>query len=317
MSRHDDTKKGRWPLLEGGYAPSTVKKYRRAVHRFIDWCLTTQQDATTTDDLDELLADYFQQMYDDNGGSGKSTAIATLQGLRMYMPRLKADNALPTAAAMCTRWNKAKPAVSYPPLTRELAVVIACQMARAGHYRFGVATLVSFECLLRVGEMASMRRENFADGKDARLGAEYKQTVVSIDKAKTGRFQSVEVKDEAVKALLAELVKHTKPGAAVFPGGAGRYRKVFKETCASLGLSDKYVPHSLRHGGATRLFLLKVPLEDILMRGRWKSTMSARTYIQAGRAMLMAMHVPPGIAAAGLVLARDVRLSMALSQKHK
>jgi integrase len=317
MSRPDDTKRGRWPLLEGGYAPATVKKYKRAVHRFLNWCLTTQQDAETTEELDELLSDYFQQMHDDNGGAGKSVAVATLQGIKMYMPRIKADSALPIASTISARWNKSKPSISYPPLTWELAVAIACQMARAGHFRFGVATLVSFVCLLRVGEMASMRRENFADGCDVRLGAEYQQAVVSIDKAKTGRFQSVEVKDEQVKTLLMAVVAETKPGQLLFPGGAAAYRRVFKETCASLGLSSKYVPHSLRHGGATRLYLQHVPLEDILMRGRWKSTMSARTYVQSGRAMLMAMQVPDRVAKAGLVLARDVVTSMALTQKHK
>jgi len=38
--------------------------------------------------------------------------------------------------------------------------------------------------------------------------------------------------------------------------------------CRELGLSAAYVPHSLRHGGATRLHMAGVPLDDILMRGR-------------------------------------------------
>ena len=150
MSRHDAKQKHkpRWPLLEKGYAPATVKKYKTAVHRFIDWCLRTGQDAQTIDGLDELLADYFHQIHEENHGAGKSTANATLAGVRMYMPRLKDPSALPIASATCNRWNKSQPPVSYPPLTWELAVAIACQMARAGHYRFGVATLVGFDGLL-------------------------------------------------------------------------------------------------------------------------------------------------------------------------
>lgn len=319
MSRHDeskDSKKPRWRLLEAGYAPATVEKYKRAVHRFLDWCAQTEQDARTIDELDELLADYFQELYDDNDGGGKSIAVCTLQGIRMYMPRIKRKDSLPYAATMVTRWLKDRPSVSYPPLTWGLAVVIACQMARNGYFSYGVGTLLAFNCLLRVGELTSLRRENFADTRDSRLGAEYKQAVVSIDKAKTGRFQSVQITDKHVQSLVRGVVSTTKPKQLLFPGGAAKYRSVFKRVCAELGLDSRYVPHSLRHGGATLLHLSGVSLEDILMRGRWKSTSSARTYIQSGRAMLMAVKSPESISNAAAALSVDVAASMALSQKH-
>ena len=116
MSRHDDSKrskKPRWRLLEAGYAPATVEKYKRAVHIFLDWCIHTEQRAQTTDELDELLADYFQELYDDSDGGGKSIAVCTLQGIRMYMPRVKREGSLSCAATMCTRWLKNQPSVSY------------------------------------------------------------------------------------------------------------------------------------------------------------------------------------------------------------
>ena len=315
MSRHD-VKSQRWPLLEAGFAPGTIKKYRPAVHRFLNWCHTTGSDAQTDDDLDELLADYFQQHHTENGGKGKSLAAVTLAGIRMYLPRLKTPS-LPTASAVCARWNKSKPPVSYPPLTWDLTVVIALQLIRGGHFRFGVATLVGFHCLLRVGELTSLRREHFADHKDARLGAEYRKALVSIEKAKTGRYQSVTVDDPVVRQLLSDIVAKTKPGARLFPGGADGYRKAFKSACASLGLSEKYVPHSLRHGGATRMHIAGVPIADILIRGRWKSTESAKTYIKMGPALLMAMSAPEAVAKAAAVLAKDVALSVTLAQKHK
>ena len=319
MSRHDDSKdlkKPRWRLLEAGYAPATVLKYKRAVHRFLDWCAHTQQNAQTIDELDELLADYFQETFDNNDGGLKSVAVCTLQGIRMYMPRVKKEDSLPFAATMVTRWLKASPSVSWPPLTWDLTVVIAVQMARNGFYNYGVGTLLAFNCLLRVGELCALRRENFADAQDSRLGSEFKQAVVSIEKAKTGRFQSVQVTDKHVHSLVRALVSDTQPKQLLFPGGADKYRSVFKKVCAELGLDSRYVPHSLMHGGATRLHLTGVSLEDILMRGRWKSTSSARTYVQSGRAMLMAVNAPESISKAAAVLSVDVAASMALSQKH-
>jgi integrase len=244
----------RWPALELGFEPSTVKKYKRAVHQFIDWCIETDNDPITEDDLDEVLADYFQHIHEERDGRGKSIAADTLAGIRMYIPRLKAP-ALPTASAICTRWHKSRPNVSYPPLTWELTVLIACQLARCGHYRYGVATLLGFDCLMRNGELNALRRENFADGKDARLGALYQRPMISVNKAKTGRYQSVPIEDPAVAALVAGVARQTKPGALLFPGGSRRYLALFKAACADLGLSPRYVVHSLRHGGATRMYV--------------------------------------------------------------
>jgi integrase len=320
MAHHEDFKgrvgrgRARWPLLEAGYRPDTVKRYKRAVLKFITWCATTKQDAENYDELDETLADYLQNMYEENEGKGKQLAKETLYGIYMYMPR--ASDKLFVSQRIVTRWCKGRPATSYPPLTWELAVVIAVQMVRNGYHRYGVATLLGFDCLLRVGELTALCARDISVPGDARMGVEYHQTAVAIWNAKTGKNQSVEIQNRAVKKLVLALVSRTKPNTKLFPGGPAAYRKVFKAVCAELGLSPKYVPHSLRHGGATRLHLLKVPLEDIMMRGRWASAKSARTYIQSGRAMLMHMSAPKAITDVAAVLASDVVGSITLSQKH-
>jgi hypothetical protein len=72
----------------------------------------------------------------------------------------------------------------------------------------------------------------------------------------------------------------------------------------------------LRHGGATRLHLKGVPLEDIMMRGRWASAKSARIYVQASRAVLMATAPPRAVVAVAAALSRTLRASLALAQKH-
>jgi integrase len=197
-----------------------------------------------------------------------------------------------------------------------LAVTVAVQMVRRGQLRFGVGTLLAFDCLLRVGELAALRHEDIAFPGDARLGAEYRVSTVSIRKAKTGRNQSVTIRESCVADLVRDVVKATKPGQPLFPGGAKAFRRAFKETCAELGISDRYVPHSLRHGGATRLSLLGWKVEDILLRGRWESNKSARIYVKSGRAMLMAIQVPKRIGELAAVLAADPKASISLAQKH-
>nr|MDZ8103122.1 site-specific integrase [Nostoc sp. DedSLP01] len=304
----------RWPLLQAGYAQSTTKKYHAAVRDFYGWCKATNEDPRDVVALDECLADYFHAVYDEKEGKGKQKARDTLYGIEMYLPRVKGQ--LLIAGRVVNRWTKLRVAESYPPLTWDLATLVGVHIANSGHFRFGVATVLAFDCLLRVGELTNLRRDDVAFPHDRRMGAEYKITTLSIRVAKTGRNQSVTVADPQVVALLRHVVAATKPGALLFPGGSSRFRDVFKRACNQLGLSSKYVPHSLRHGGATRLYLQGMRLEDIMVRGRWASSKSARTYIQSSRAVLMAMTPPRAVAEAAAAVAQALTFSFALTQKH-
>ena len=51
-----------------------------------------------------------------------------------------------------------------------------------------------------------------------------------------------------------------------------------------------------------------------MMRGRWESVKSARRYIQAGRALLLSLHVPRNIAYLGRLFVSDVVLALSLTQ---
>ena len=304
----------RWPLLEAGYARATIKKYRKAVADFYDWCHAHGENPKNFVDLDEALADYFQWLYEQNAGAGKTKAKDALYGVQLFLPR--AQGKLLTASKIAARWSKLAGTQSYPPLTWELTVLIAVQIARHARADLALATLLGFNCLLRVGELMSLRREDVAFPTDARMGAEYRVTTLAIRVAKTGKNQSVVVTDPDVLALLRARVAATPKGALLFQSGASGFRALFKRVCAELGLSEKYVPHSLRHGGATRLHLKGVPLEDIMMRGRWASSKSARTYIQSSRAVLMATVPPAHLVAVARVLTRAPKDSLTLAQKH-
>ena len=169
------------------------------------------------------------------------------------------------------------------------------------------------------------------------------RVALRLGATKTGPNQFVEVLDPAVQVLvcswLAFRIRREKKklrrrlrrrpslrngnrlsdvsSASLFEfSSTASFRSVFKRTCSLLGLPDNYVPHSLRHGGATRDHLDGKALEDILQRGRWASTKSARHYIQAGRAILMTTRVPDHLARAGRLLAADLLSSFTLAQSH-
>jgi hypothetical protein len=69
-------------------------------------------------------------------------------------------------------------------------------------------------------------------------------------------------------------------------------------------------------GGATHDHLCGLLLADVLLRGRWASTKSARHYIQSGRALLLALNAPPHIVRLARFLLMDVVQAMTLAQDH-
>jgi integrase len=314
MSHHVNS--GRF-LLEASLAESTRKKYNRAVQLFLQWCNRQHRTAATFDDLDDLITDYFHDLYEQGDGKGKGLAADTLYGVCKYFPR--AQGHLPTAEQSLRGWQRLQTSISYPPLTWELTVAISVQMCRHGLVRQGIGTLLAFDCFLRVGELVGLHKSDVADVGDIRVGSGLSGMCLRLRQTKTGANQWVQVENPHVQKLLRVVMTGTqRPSDRLFPFTSASYRTTFKSICAELGLSEDYVPHSLRHGGATHWHITGHRIEDILMRGRWQSTKSARRYVQAGRAMLLSMDVPVHIARIGEQLGTNVLLSISLSlpQKH-
>lgn len=307
LGGHDRTRSS--ILVRSAYSHNTRVRYEAALRGFLEWIRQHNYDAHDNDEIDALLMEYLDDLY--LRGGGKQAAINTVFGLIMHIPALRTR--LPTARLALRGWEKLRPSESYPPLTWELTVVIAIQMLRAGRRPEAVATVLAFDCYLRISEMVGLLVGDVVDTGDHRLGAVYRGVACRLRHTKTGPNQWVEVEDAAVRTLLLSLKRGSRRDK-IFGFTAGSYRRLFKRVCAGLGLSSGYVPHSLRHGGATRDFLSGRPLEDILVRGRWASTKSARRYIQGGRSMLLATEVPPAIAEVGCVLASDLLASFSLAQ---
>jgi hypothetical protein len=301
-------------LLEAHLKPNTRDAYMKAVRRFMTHLEDHGEDFATIEELDAALCFYFHACYVEKDGKGKQDASNCRNGIVMLYPGVKG---LLYRADRCIKgWSKLVPSVPYPPITWELTVLLAMCMVLDGRSDYADATLVAFDAMLRGHEVVGLLREDVVDTGDARVGPEYKGMGLSLRQTKTGPNKFVTVRDPAVQELLRRRVCRLRPGQRVFPFTTDQFRRVFKETCAALGLSSAYVPHSLRHGGATRLHLRGWSIEDIMLRGRWASTKSARHYIQSGNALLLQVRVPQDLAKLGVLFAADLLHSYALAQKH-
>jgi len=183
-------------------------------------------------------------------------------------------------------------------------------MAARGKFLEAIAAVTSFHCLLRVGEMCNLRKRDVALEGDLRLGVKGFQGGLRLGKTKTGENKWVSLEDADVKALLRVATSGIGDGDRVFPFSAASFRNLIKTCCADLGIKTNYVPHSFRHGGATQLALNKVPIEDIMLRGRWASSKSAKHYIQSGNALLLLLETPKAVLKAADKLTVNIALAL-------
>lgn len=296
----------RLPLQDLALAPSSLKAYQRSLISFLSYARLTPQQLLSEPAarLDQRLAVYIQHSYDTS--SPFTYASHALHAVIHHRPDVKAHMFI---SRQCLKgWERTKEVSSHPPLTWELTVAIACTLARSGFHGPAVAMLVAFDCYLRVGELTRLRLRDIILPDDARMGRAHTNMAVCLAKTKTGINQSVSVDRLEVASILCAWVRAlprsvADPDPLIFAFSPDFLRRLMRQSCVQLGLGHTaYVPHSLRHGGATADFLRTGSIERVQFRGRWRSMESVRTYVQAARALLGKQRVPDRLAQAGIQL---------------
>jgi integrase len=285
----------RLPLQDLALAPASFKAYQRQLIIFLRSARLSLQLLHTlpSREIDHLLAVYIQHCYDT--ASSFTNAAHAVHAVIYNRPSLKAK--LHVACQCLRAWERNRQSTSHPPLTWELTVLIAVTLARSGYLAPAVAMLVAFDCYLRVGELTRLRRCDIIMPNDPRMGQVHAGMAVCLPRTKTGLNQSVALQNPVVADVLAQWVcrlnLHSASTDCVFNFTPSHLRCLMQNACRSLGLgATPYVPHSLRHGGATHDFLRTRSIEHVQFRGRWKSMESSRRYIQMARAKLAQYQVP-------------------------
>jgi integrase len=294
----------RLPLQDLALAPASLKAYQRSLSGFLVYARLSPQQLLSepASRLDRLLAVYIQHSYD--SASPFTYAAHALHAVVYHRPDVKAHMFV---SRQCLKgWERVKKSVSHPPLTWELTVVLACTLARSGYHGPAVAMLVGFDCYLRVGELTRIRRRDVVMPNDARFGRAHSTMAVCLARTKTGLNQSVAVQSQDVADILCIWVRSLPSIAGddnplVFAFSPDYLRRLMRNACIQLHVGHTpYVPHSLRHGGATADFLKTGSIERVQFRGRWKSMESVRTYVQTARALLAAQDVPAALNVLGM-----------------
>lgn len=107
---------------------------------------------------------------------------------------------------------------------------------------------------------------------------------------RTGTLEAVAVRDSLTLQLLQTLiaVQQHSPHQKLWPHSGQAFRESFRKFCSFFKL-DQY---SLRRGGATWLLHAGVPMDAIMIKGRWRSLQVGRLYLTDALALLPSLRLP-------------------------
>jgi len=166
-----------------------------------------------------------------------------------------------------------------------LTVPIVCAViARAlelDELAFAALIALSFHCmLLRTGEALALQFKALELGDEVGVCSLYS----SKSGLRTGSEEAVSIRDPLVLDLLPlTLVECQFRGQRLWPHSSQSFRNRLKAYMRFFRISHLNMkPYSLGRGGATWLLQQGVPLDVILVRGRWKSLGVARLYLEDG-----------------------------------
>ncbi len=290
-------------LIALAVAPKTRQQYLRGVEQFDAFCRQAQLTVRTASEFDSALSAYITTLYQTHGS--RSAAITAVCGLKLFRPQLR--HALPIADACLRGWKKADPPQeSYPPLSWDLACLIAVDLLGRRQPLYALCVLLSFDCMLRTVDLAQIVPAHIAYPQDPRLSGHNQAFGTVIPTAKTGPNQWVQVRSSHLSEILRTVLPLVPPHEPLLPGPIAKFRDAFHASAAHLGLRGQYQLHSLRHGGATALFLQGVPAKDIAVAGRWRSLECLMKYIQAGRNFLLQQAEDPATITRARAIAEDI-----------
>ena len=299
-------------LLHSSVARSTAHAYTVAVDRFLAYCPHRGRH-TCHSHLDQCVQDYICHLNVIYTDRNRQLAVNAVYGLYMLHPELRRQ--LRGSEGLLAAWQRLVPSVSHPPLTWTLTIAIARTMAENGFGECAIAALVTFDGMLRVGELVAIRVSDVSFPLDDRRGGPSLSSSQSISLSshpmmrqsssvfirlavtKTGTNQTAEIRNTDIIALLRRHIA-TRPSNSRLFGlpsvdPAAYFRTVLRSACCALDIGEfGFTPHSLRHGGATHANMhMGETIEHVLHSGRWRSNSSARVYLQSGAAALIATQL--------------------------
>eukprot|EP00438_Fugacium_kawagutii_P002055 Skav212336 [mRNA] locus=scaffold1488:19301:20410:+ [translate_table: standard] len=256
-------------------------------------------------DVDAALEAFVRNMHECGKASSLRIAKHAILYVQAARPRLK--KTLKSAWNSIRIWEEQTPSSFRAPLPLSLLVALTCQCrAQAAREEkkgvkslwliFSVLINLGYFALLRPGELFKLKGNDVLLPNSISLGAPF--AIVRLECPKNsrqmGRQQFAEVHHPDAINWMSWLVTVTKPSSPLWPSSPNRFRVMFRQLCAQLGLEGlKLSPASLRAGGATWMLDERIEVSRIRFSGRWSNLRSLEHYLQVARAQQITLSLGP------------------------
>lgn len=301
MSKDMTTVEPRLRLRSLAVQPQTAERYMSGYKVFEKFVLVRFSKAVTSvvtsDELDMCFELFCDECFHVFEGRRRQLCVNALQGvLLVHGHHLK--TMFPCSRRALSAWSKQVPPRSALPLPQQWVDLLAVCGILGGYGVLSLGLVVAFEGYLRVGELCRLRGSDILVDSIVRSGS--RGCGLRIRVAKTGRNQFARISDPHVIEVLKFLQDRTPDEDLVFQGATPRlFNALLKLLCKQLGLVQHFTMHSLRHGRASKGHLDRELPEHIRLDGRWASSKSMETYLQAATSLLQTLLCP--VALRGLI----------------
>lgn len=272
-------------LLEHKFKPGTLQLYEEGLHHFNTWLVNIRGMSGQTArqlsnaEFDRLIVDFAHYWYTLHNGRRRHVYTNALTALHHKFP----ERIFKQAGWALDGWKKLRPSKQHPPLSWKLTAMIALGFLFTNRRDIATALVLTYDCLFRNQELCNLRFRDVFIEKNSTAPAGY-AVAFHLPDTKTGK-QAVIIRSPVVTRLflnymLTQTVRMDDMTSAVFQLSSTEFLREFKHMCRKFRLPSDLVIHSLRHGGATELFLSGMSVADIRIRGRWATDQTPRHYIQ-------------------------------------
>ena len=258
-------------LRELAVKQATIRRYKKALVKGLNaW------NFSSIAMLDLDIAEYIEYAFEEGESIGHISDF--LCGLQMFVPVLR--RRLSQAWHMFKVWKKVERNLQATPLPPNLLRAMMGYCLKSGALDFLLLLCLGYFALLRTGELMTLRCKHLQLSSGCAL--------VYLAETKTGnrenRQEHVVIRQpQALAVIKAFLRTRGEEDAYIWQLSSQKFRESFSLLLDHFNVGGLgFRPYSLRRGGATSLYRQGWPTENILILGRWKSTASARTYIDDG-----------------------------------
>ena len=271
-------------FLLSAVATATAEKYKGAVSDFKRDIgdRGVEFDTLSEEDQDWCLAEYLMEGYFSD--LRRPAAMTLVSALQKFCPGRR----LKTSWKVLDAWAVQVPSQQAHPCPQEVALAVTIILFVWGDWLESTAVLLCFVGLLRISEALKLRLCDIFFSMEAGIPV----VIFVLGRTKRGKDQKVVIKNgEVVNWIRLVVAQRAAEGASkdmyLLPTTYKRVASRFSKACRALGLPGEWTTHSLRRGGATELLIRQVPVEDIMLFGRWASVASARLYLPRGEVAVL------------------------------